>query len=190
MDESRCAWAEGPEMAAYHDAEWGVPVRDDRTLFETLTLEGAQAGLSWRTVLRKRPHYRAALADFDIAAVALYGPGDVDRLLLDAGLIRHRGKLESTILNAQAAQRIQGECGSFAAYLWGFVDGTPVQNRPAVMADVPATTPLSDRLSRDLRARGFKFVGPTICCSFLQAAGLVNDHLASCAWGDAVGWGQ
>ena len=186
MGELRCPWAEGPEMIAYHDAEWGIPVWDDQRLFELLTLEGAQAGLSWLTVLRKRPHYRAAFSEFDTEAVARFDPEDVDRLLGNAGLIRHRGKLESTILNAQAVQRVQEECGSLAAYVWGFVEGAPVQNRPATMADVPATTPLSERLSRDLRRRGFKFVGPTICYSFLQAAGLVNDHLATCPWGDAA----
>ena len=182
----RCGWAEGPEMVQYHDTEWGVPVRDDRRLFELLTLEGAQAGLSWRTVLRKREHYRAAFAGFDPEQVARFGPGDTDRLLGDAGLIRHRGKIESAVNNAQALRRVQEERGSFAAYVWGFVGDAPVQNRPATPADVPASAPLSERLSRDLRARGFRFVGPTICYAFLQAAGLVNDHLATCFRRDAV----
>jgi DNA-3-methyladenine glycosylase I len=183
---SRCGWAEGPEMISYHDTEWGVPVHDDRRLFEFLTLEGAQAGLSWLIVLRKRPNYRHAFADFDPKQVARFGPDDVDRLLLDAGLIRHRGKIESTITNAQALLKVQEEHGSFASYLWGFVAGTPVQSRPAAMADLQASSPLSDRLSKDLKARGFRFVGTTICYAFLQAVGLINDHLATCFRGDAV----
>ena len=182
----RCPWAGDPEMAAYHDTEWGVPSRDDNLLFELLTLEGAQAGLSWRTVLRKRDRYRVAFGGFDPAVVARYTSEDVERLLGDAGLIRHRGKIESTITNAQAFLQIQDEHGSFAAYLWDFVDGVPQKRSPVTGADVPASSPLSDRVSRDLKSHGFRFVGTTICYSFLQAAGVVNDHLVTCFRHDAL----
>ena len=184
---TRCGWAEGPEMVVYHDSEWGVPVHDDSRLFEMLTLEGAQAGLSWLTVLKKREHYKTAFAGFDPGQVAGYGPQDIDCLMGNAGLIRHRGKLESTVGNARALCRAQEEFGSFAAYVWSFVEGIPIQNRPGTVAEMPTSTPLSARLSRDLRTRGFKFVGSTICYSFLQAVGLVNDHLTTCFRCDAVG---
>lgn len=167
-------------MKAYHDAEWGVPIWDDNALFELLTLEGAQAGLSWRTVLRKRGNYRVAFEGFDPARVAQFTPADVGRLLQDIGLIRHRGKLKSTITNAQALLLVQAEHGSFADYTWAFVDGKPTHRNPTALGDIPPSNALSDQVSKDLRKRGFKFVGTTICYSFLQAAGLVNDHLTTC----------
>jgi DNA-3-methyladenine glycosylase I len=164
----------------YHDVEWGVPVHDDRALFELLTLEGAQAGLSWSTILRKRQGYRAAFAGFDPARVARFTPARVDRLLTDGGIVRHRGKIEATIGNARAFLAVQGERGSFDAYLWPFVSGRPVQNSWSAPGQVPAASELSRTLSRDLVARGFRFVGPTICYAFMQASGMVNDHLTSC----------
>ena len=177
----RCAWcADRPLLQAYHDAEWGVPVHDDRRLFEMLTLEGAQAGLSWETVLKKRDAYRKAFCNFDPEAVARFGDGDVQRLLGDAGIVRHRGKIESTIGNARAFLQVQREFGSFDAYIWGFVDGRPIDHRIARLGDVVAKSPESDRISRDLQKRGFKFVGSTICYAFMQAVGMVNDHEAGC----------
>jgi DNA-3-methyladenine glycosylase I len=164
----------------YHDEEWGVPVHDDRRLFEMLILEGAQAGLSWITVLRKRDNYRAALDGFDPGIVAGYGHRKLNALMRDAGIIRNRAKLESTVTNAGAFLDIQAEYGSFDAYLWDFVDGEPIINRFCSVKQVPATTPLSDRISKDLRKRGFKFVGSTICYAYLQAVGVVNDHIKSC----------
>jgi DNA-3-methyladenine glycosylase I len=176
----RCHWARsGPDLA-YHDREWGVPVRADRRLFELLVLEGAQAGLSWSTILARRAGYRAAFAAFDPPQVARFTPARVTRLLRDPGVIRHRGKIESAIKNAQAFLAVQREHGSFAAYLWSFVDGRPLQNRRRLPRHVPAQTALSVALSRDLKRRGFTFVGPTICYAFMQATGLVNDHLTSC----------
>jgi DNA-3-methyladenine glycosylase I len=176
----RCHWARGEPEIAYHDREWGVPLRADRRLFELLTLEGAQAGLSWSTVLRRRSGYRRAFARFDPARVARFTPAMVTRLLRDPGIIRHRGKIESTVANARAFLAVRREHGSFAAYLWGSVGGSAIQNRRRAPRQVPAETALSRELSRDLRRRGFTFVGPTICYAFLQAAGLVNDHLISC----------
>ena len=178
----RCAWVplDDPPYVAYHDEEWGTPLHDDRRLFELLTLEGAQAGLSWATILRKREGYRAAFAGFDPAAVARLGPRDVERLLADPGIVRNRLKVESTLNNARCVLAVQEEHGSLDAYLWSFVDGAPVVNAPRTIADVPAETPLSRDLSRDLKRRGFRFVGPTVCYAFLQAAGLVNDHVTSC----------
>ncbi|HXH82733.1 MAG TPA: DNA-3-methyladenine glycosylase I [Candidatus Tectomicrobia bacterium] len=176
----RCAWARDPLDRGYHDREWGVPLRDDRRLFELLTLEGAQAGLSWSTILRKRSAYRRAFAGFDPRAVARFGAADVARLLADAGIVRHRGKIEATIENARRFLAVQREHGSFAEYLWAFVGGRPLQNRWRRAADVPAATEVSRALSRNLRARGFRFVGPTICYAFMQAAGLVNDHTVDC----------
>lgn len=176
----RCAWAQRDLDRRYHDAEWGVPLHDDRALFELLTLEGAQAGLSWSTVLAKRPAYRRGFARFNPAVVSRFGARDVTRLLADAGIIRHRGKIEATIANAQAFLAVQKEHGSFDRYLWRFVEGRPIQNRPRVPREVPAETDVSRALSRDLRSRGFRFVGPTICYAFMQAAGLVNDHLVTC----------
>ncbi|MGH7517403.1 MAG: DNA-3-methyladenine glycosylase I [Gemmatimonadales bacterium] len=176
----RCAWARTELSTAYHDTEWGVPVHDDRVLFEFVTLEGAQAGLSWETVLKKRARYRKAFAGFDPATVSRFTPARVERLLEDAGLIRHRGKLESTVSNARALLAVQGEFGSFDRYVWGFVGGHPRVNRPHMLADIPARSPESDALSRDLKRRGFRFVGSTICYAFMQAVGMVNDHTTDC----------
>ena len=176
----RCHWARSGPDIVYHDREWGVPVRADRRLFELLVLEGAQAGLSWSTILARRRGYRAAFAGFDPARVARFRSSQVERLLRDPGIIRHRGKIESTIRNAQAFLAVRREHGSFAAYLWGFVGDLPVQNRWRRPRQVPAQTSVSQALSRDLQRRGFTFVGPTICYAFMQATGLVNDHLTSC----------
>lgn len=176
----RCAWATKPATIAYHDREWGVPTHDDRALFEYLVLEGAQAGLSWDTILAKRERYREVFAHFDRDLVARFEERDVARLVLDAGIVRHRGKIESAIANAKAARSVAREHGSFDAYVWSFVDGVPLVNAPRGQLDVPATTPLAQHFSRDLRARGFSFVGPTIVYAFMQAAGLVNDHLTTC----------
>lgn len=164
----------------YHDAEWGVPLHDDRALFELLTLEGAQAGLSWSTILAKRPGYRAAFAGFDPARVARFTAARVERLLGNAGIVRHRGKIEATIRNARAFLAVQAEHGSFDAYLWRVVGGRPVQNAWSSPAQVPAASDLSRGLSRDLVKRGFTFVGPTICYAFMQATGMVNDHVTTC----------
>jgi DNA-3-methyladenine glycosylase I len=167
-------------MAAYHDEEWGVPSRDERHLFELLTLEGAQAGLSWSTILRKRDGYRRAFAGFDPAAVARFGAEDVERLLADPGIVRHRGKIDSTIGNARAVLAVQDELGSFAALVWRCVDDKPRRNRPRTLAEIPAETAESRALSRELKRRGFRFVGPTILYAFMQAAGLVDDHTVDC----------
>lgn len=187
MSLSRCAWATSPLLIAYHDQEWGVPLHDDASLFELLSLEGAQAGLSWETVLRKRERYRALFAGFDPAAVARITPARVQRILQDAGIIRNRAKVESTIGNAKALRAIVQEFGSFDAYVWRFVGGKPIVNRRRGNGDVPSSTPESTALSKDLLRRGFRFVGPTICYAFMQAAGLVNDHLISCAWHERAG---
>ena len=176
----RCPWPRSELDIHYHDTEWGVPAHDDRALFEFLTLEGAQAGLSWSTILQKRPNYRRAFADFDPARVARFTPARVDRLLRDPGVVRHRGKLESTVSNARAFLEVQREFGSFDRYAWGFVGGTPRVNRWRSMAEVPSRTPESDALSKDLKRRGFRFVGSTICYAFMQAVGMVNDHLIDC----------
>jgi DNA-3-methyladenine glycosylase I len=176
----RCRWARDPLDVEYHDREWGVPVRDDRVLFEFLLLEGAQAGLSWSTILRKRDAYRRAFAAFDPRRVARFGPRDVRRLRADEGIVRNRAKIDAAIGNAKAFLAVQDEHGSFAAYLWRFVDGQPVQNRWSVSARLPAETERSRALSDDLRRRGFRFVGPTICYAFMQAVGLVNDHALEC----------
>jgi DNA-3-methyladenine glycosylase I len=175
----RCSWARGELLERYHDLEWGVPVHDDRTHFEFLTLEGAQAGLSWETILRKREHYRKIFFDFDPARVARITPAGVEKRLLDPGIVRNRAKVESTVSNAKAFLAIQREFGSFEKYVWRFVDGKPVDGRRRG-ADVPAETPQSAALSKDLRARGFRFVGPTICYAYMQAVGLVDDHLLTC----------
>jgi DNA-3-methyladenine glycosylase I len=177
---TRCAWAANELLAAYHDSEWGVPVHDDRLLFEFITLEGAQAGLSWEIVLRKRAHYHDAFAGFDPVRVARYTPARVERLLRNPDLIRHRGKIESTIDNAKAVLAVRREFGSFDRYVWAFVDGRPLVNRPRSLADVPARSAHSDALSKDLRRRGFRFVGSTTCYAFMQAVGLVNDHTVGC----------
>jgi DNA-3-methyladenine glycosylase I len=178
----RCAWATGarPLDVRYHDREWGVPIRDDRRLFELLTLEGAQAGLAWSTILAKRAGYRRAFAGFDPARVARMTDARVRRLLADPSIVRHRGKIESTLANARALLAVRRAHGTFARFVWGFVGGRPVENRWRSPRRVPAETPASRALSRALRARGFGFVGPTICYAFMQAAGLVNDHTLDC----------
>jgi DNA-3-methyladenine glycosylase I len=176
----RCDWAQGPEMIPYHDTEWGVPVHDDRTHFEFLVLEGAQAGLSWLTILKRREGYRKAFAGFDPAKVARFTPARVDKLLTDTGIIRNRAKVESAVRNARAVLTVQEEFGSLDAYLWGFVGGRPVVNKWRRMAQVPPTSPASEAMSADLRRRGFGFVGPTVCYAHMQATGLVNDHQVSC----------
>lgn len=177
----RCPWCgNDPLYMAYHDEEWGVPVRDDRTWFEFLVLEGAQAGLSWLTILKKRGNYRRAFDDFDVHKVARYTPAKVEKLLQDAGIVRNRLKIESTISNAKAFIAVQKEFGSFDAYMWQWVNGVPVVNRPRTMKDVPASTELSDRISKDMKKRGFRFVGSTIIYAHLQATGVVNDHLVGC----------
>ena len=177
----RCAWcSDDPLYVSYHDTEWGIPVHDDRLLFEFLILEGAQAGLSWLTVLKKRENYRKAFDNFEIARVARYGQQDIDRLLLDPGIIRNRLKIESAIKNAQGVLTIQKEYGTFDAYLWRYVNGKPLQNSWRSMADLPATSTVSDQMSKDLKKRGFNFVGSTICYSLMQAVGMVNDHLVDC----------
>ena len=178
----RCAWAtSSPLLEAYHDREWGIPVHDDAVLFEFITLEGAQAGLSWETVLRKRDRYRAVFANFDRTRVAKYTPKTIDAIMDDPGVIRHRGKIESVVSNAQAIAAIAAECGSFDAYLWTFVGGKPA---PALKkgATVPVSTPLAEALSNDLKKRGLRFVGPTIVYSFMQAVGMANDHRTNCAF--------
>ncbi len=182
MHLQRCAWAAGGDelMLAYHDDEWGVPSRDDRHLFELLTLEGAQAGLSWSTILRKREGYRRAFAGFDPAAVAHFGARDVERLLGDPGIVRNRLKVESTIVNAARVLEVQEEAGSFADYLWRFVDGAPRSAGWRTLRELPAETSESRALSKDLKRRGFRFVGPTVCYAFMQAVGLVNDHTVDC----------
>jgi DNA-3-methyladenine glycosylase I len=176
----RCRWPSNDLSIAYHDKEWGVPVHDDRTLFEFLTLEGAQAGLSWDTVLKKRERYRAVFAGFDPKKVAGYNRKKVRALLKDPGIIRNRLKIESTISNAKAFLEVQKEFGSFDNYIWAFVNGKPIQNAWKTHAGLPASTEVSDALSKDLKKRGFRFVGTTICYAFMQAVGMVNDHDATC----------
>jgi DNA-3-methyladenine glycosylase I len=177
----RCPWGLGdPVSLAYHDQEWGVPLRDPRRLFELLNLEGAQAGLSWITILRKRDGYRRAFDGWDPERVAAYGPDDEARLLADPAIVRNRAKVSATIGNAAAYLRLVDEVGSFEGYLWSFVDNRPIQNRFSSLDELPAETDLSRAMSRDLRQRGFRFVGPTIVYAFMQAAGLVNDHVLSC----------
>ena len=177
----RCPWAESSEaMRAYHDDEWGVPTHDDRRLFELLTLEGAQAGLSWSTILNKRARYREVFAGFDPAAVAGFGEANIATLLDDPGIVRNRLKVRGTVTNARAVLAVQREHGSLDAFLWSWVDGRTLVNHPRTMAGVPARTERSDRLSKDLKRLGFTFVGSTIIYSFLQAAGMVDDHLETC----------
>lgn len=177
---ARCTWPRLPLDVAYHDAEWGVPVHDDRVLFEFLLLEAAQAGLSWSTVLAKRENYRRLFADFDPARVARFDDADVARLLLDPGIVRHRQKVAAAVTGARAFLAVQAEFGSFDAFLWRFVDGAPVTNAWREHREIPASTPLSDAVSKELKRRGFSFVGSTICYAYLQAVGVVNDHLVSC----------
>ncbi|HVD10711.1 MAG TPA: DNA-3-methyladenine glycosylase I [Gaiellaceae bacterium] len=178
----RCEWvpAGDPLYAAYHDEEWGVPSHEDSHLYEMLTLEGAQAGLSWATILRKREGYRSAFAGFDATAVARLGPADVERLLGDPSIVRNRLKVESAIINARCVLAVQEELGSLDAYLWGFVGGEPLVGRWRTLGEIPAETAESRAMSRDLKRRGFRFVGPTVCYAFMQATGLVNDHVVSC----------
>jgi DNA-3-methyladenine glycosylase I len=181
MKKHRCGWAgTDPEMIQYHDEVWGVPVHDDQLLFEFLTLEGAQAGLSWSTILKRREGYRNAFAGFDVEKVARFGKRDVNRLLKDAGIIRNRLKVESTISNAKAFIKVQEDFGSFDAYIWKFVDGIPKQNTWRTMKDLPAETTESKLMSKELKKRGFRFVGPTICYAHMQATGMVNDHIVDC----------
>ncbi len=184
----RCAWGvEGdPLYRAYHDGEWGRPSRDERHLFEMLVLEGAQAGLSWSTILRKREGYRRAFAGFDPAAVAAFGEADVARLLGDAGIVRNRLKVESAIASARATLALGEEGAGLVELLWGFVGGAPLDARRANLGELPAETPESRAMSRELKRRGFRFVGPTVCYAFMQAAGLVNDHVVGCAAGEEI----
>jgi DNA-3-methyladenine glycosylase I len=177
---SRCEWAAAEPALTYHDEEWGVPVHDDRTLFEFLILEGAQAGLSWDTILKKRENYRTAFDRFDAKTMARYDKRKVERLLKDPGIVRNRLKVASAVTNAQAVLKLQDELGSLDAYLWRFVDGEPIINSYKSLSEIPAKTPLSDALSKDLKKRGFKFIGTTICHAFMQAVGMVNDHTVNC----------
>ncbi len=183
----RCAWAATPLGIAYHDAEWGVPLHGDRRLFEFLILEGAQAGLSWELILQKRDAYREAFDEFDPVAVAAYDEARAAELLGNPGIVRNRLKVSAAIVNARAFLDVQQEFGSFDAYVWGFVGGSPVKNAWQRLSDIPAKTPQSEGMSRDLRRRGFKFVGPTICYAFMQATGMVNDHVVHCFRYGAVG---
>ena len=179
---TRCGWAGAtdPLYLEYHDTEWGVPSHDDRHLFEMLVLEGAQAGLSWSTILKKRAGYRKAFANFDAAKVARFGAADVRRLMADAGIVRNRLKIESAISNARAFLEVRREFGSFDAYIWGFVGGAPMVNARKSLKELPARTAESDAMSKDLKKRGFRFVGSTICYAFMQATGMVNDHVVTC----------
>jgi DNA-3-methyladenine glycosylase I len=177
---TRCPWAVGPEYIAYHDGEWGVPVHEDRRLFEFLILEGAQAGLSWITILKKRQNYRDAFDQFDARIIARYGKPKRQKLMANPGIVRNRLKIESSIQNARSFLAVQEECGSFDNYIWRFVDGQPRQTNRKSFKVVPARTAESDAMSKDLKRRGFKFVGTTICYAFMQAVGMVNDHLVEC----------
>ena len=177
----RCAWCgSDPIYIAYHDDEWGVPVHDDQLLFEFLVLEGAQAGLSWLTILKKRENYKQACSDFDIQAVANYTEDDIERLMNDEGIVRNRLKIESAIKNAKGVLAIQKEFGSFDAYLWNYVATTPIQNAWKHLEEVPVKTQIAEMISKDLKKRGFNFIGPTICYAFMQAIGMVNDHTTDC----------
>ncbi len=181
MTVQRCEWAgSDPLYVTYHDEEWGVPVHDDQRLFEMLILEGAQAGLSWSTILKKRLTYRAAFDGFDPAVVAAYAPDKVAALLADPGIVRNRAKVQATIDNAQAFLSVQLEFGTFDAYIWQFVAGRPIRNNWRSLSELPAQTAESQAMSKDLLRRGFRFVGPTICYAFMQAVGMVNDHLVTC----------
>jgi DNA-3-methyladenine glycosylase I len=176
----RCSWATTPAMIAYHDAEWGVPQHDDRVLFEFLILEGAQAGLSWSTILAKREAYRRAFSNFNPKSIARYDAQKLKLLMADTGIVRNRLKISSTVQNAHAFLAVQKEFGSFDAYIWQFVNGAPIVNALSALSQIQARTEESDKMSRDLLKRGFKFVGPTICYAFMQAVGMVNDHLVNC----------
>jgi DNA-3-methyladenine glycosylase I len=190
--DGRCPWADTSEaMRVYHDREWGVPVRDESQLFERLTLEGAQAGLSWALILSKRQGYRRVFAGFDPAAVARFEEQDVDRLLIDPGIVRNRAKIGSTVSNARVIASLHDTGESLTKVLWSFVDGTTVQNSWATIGDLPATTPVSTAMSKELRRIGFRFVGPTTCYATMQAAGLVNDHVVTCPrWRELGGSGR
>ena len=177
---TRCEWAKTELSIAYHDAEWGVPRHEDHVLFEFLVLEGAQAGLSWETILKKRARYQEVFEGFDPARVARFTPARVEKLLKDPGIVRHRGKVESAIGNARAFVKVQKEFGTFDRYVWGFVGHRPIVGGWKSLKDVPASTPESSAMSKDLRSRGFNFVGPTICYAFMQAVGMVNDHPVTC----------
>ncbi|MBE5397337.1 DNA-3-methyladenine glycosylase I [Brevibacillus borstelensis] len=178
---NRCGWVtQDPLYLEYHDKEWGVPVYDDRLLFEYLNLEGAQAGLSWYTILKKRENYRQAFDNFEPEKIIKYDERKIDELLQNEGIVRNKLKINAVIANAKAYFRVVEEFGSFSAYIWSFVDGKPVQNHFKEMSEVPASTKVSDRLSKDLKRRGFKFVGTTICYAFMQAVGMVNDHIVTC----------
>jgi len=182
MVKKRCEWAEGSDdpMLAYHDEEWGTPSRDERHLFEMLTLEGAQAGLSWQTILNKREGYRRAFAGFDPAKVARFDAGKIERLMRDPGIVRNRAKIDATIANARTVLAIRAELGHLPEFLWSFVNGEPIQNKWRRLSDIPAETAESRAMSKDLKKRGFRFVGPTICYAFMQAVGMVNDHTTDC----------
>jgi DNA-3-methyladenine glycosylase I len=181
MDDQRCSWVgSDPLMIAYHDTEWGVPVHDDEKLFEFMVLDAMQAGLSWRIVLKKRENFEKALEGFDLSKIAKYGDRDLERLVTNAEIIRNRQKLAATITNARSAITVQQEFGSLDTYLWQFVNGRPTLNAWTETSQVPAKSPVAEVMSKDLKKRGFKFVGPTICYAFMQAAGLVNDHLTTC----------
>jgi DNA-3-methyladenine glycosylase I len=181
MSRQRCAWAgEDALYRQYHDTEWGVPLHDDRALFELLILEGAQAGLNWITILRKRENYRAAFDGFDAARIAAYGANKIESLLQDAGIVRNRLKVAAAVINAQKFLDVQDEFGSFDSFIWRFVDGQPKQNKWRSPAEIPASTPESDAMSKELKRRGFKFVGSTICYAHMQATGMVNDHTTDC----------
>ena len=182
MTTTRCGWAsiDDPAYVAYHDEEWGAPSHDDSHLFEMLTLEGAQAGLSWATILHKRDGYRKAFAGFDVEKVARFNDRQVERLMQDPSIVRNRLKIDSAVTNARAALAVRDELGSLDAYVWGLVGGTPLVNRWRTLADIPAETAVSREISKDLKRRGFRFVGPTVCYAFMQATGMVNDHITTC----------
>jgi DNA-3-methyladenine glycosylase I len=190
MARKRCEWAEGGDalMLAYHDQEWGTPSRDERHLFEMLTLEGAQAGLSWQTILNKREGYRRAFAGFDPAKVARFGEEKIERLMRDPGIVRNRAKIDATIANARTVLAIRADVGPLSQYLWSFVDGQPINGKRRRLADIPAETAESKAMSKELKKRGLRFVGPTICYAFMQAVGMVNDHVAICfRWAELTG---
>ena len=183
----RCDWAgDDPLYVVYHDTEWGVPVHDDQKLFEFIILEGAQAGLSWITILRKRENYRKAFAGFDMQAVARFTPAKIEKLLDDPGIVRNRAKVNSAVTNAQAAITLAEESGSLADYFWRWVDGQPIKNRFQTMSEIPAKTPVAEALAKDMKARGFKFFGPTIAYAHMQATGLANAHVVSCFRHDEI----